>query len=263
MLSSRAAVERGVTFFDTARGLRPVHQRGAPRRSRSHRSASRVVIATKFGFEFDAAAKPPGLDSRPARIRHVAEASLKRLKTDMIDLFYQHRVDPECAHRGRRGHGQGPDRRGQGQALRAVRSRRGDHPPRARGAAAHRAPERVLALDARAGGRDPAHARRARHRLRPVQPARQGLPDRQDRRDRRPSTAPTSATWSHASRAEARQANQAVVDLLREIGARKGATPAQIALAWLLAQKPWIVPIPGTTKLHAARREHRRRRRSS
>ena len=101
-----------------------------------------------------------------------------------------------------------------------------------------------------AGGGDPADARGARDRLRSLQPARQGLPHREDRRDDRPSTSTTSATPSRASTPEARKANRAFVELLGRIAERKGATPAQIALAWLLAQKPWIVPIPGTTKLH-------------
>ena len=146
----RAAVERGVTFFDTAEVYGPftneelVGEALAPLRDQ-------VVIATKFGFKLDPnTGKQAGLDSRPEHIKEVAEASLKRLNTDVIDLFYQHRVDPECADRRRRRSGEGSDSARQGQALRHFGSRGEDDPSRARGSASHRTAERILALVERA-----------------------------------------------------------------------------------------------------------------
>ena len=144
----RDAVDRGVTFFDTAEAYGPftneelVGEALAPLRDR-------VVIATKFGFKFEGG-KQAGLDSRPAHIRDVAEASLKRLKTDRIDLLYQHRVDPEVPIEDVAGAVQGADPGRQGPALRPVRSGRQDDSPRARGAAGRGAAERVLAVVARA-----------------------------------------------------------------------------------------------------------------
>ena len=196
----RAAVDLGVTFFDTAEVYGPftneelVGEALAPVRDQ-------VVIATKFGFKHRRRREAGrGLNSRPEHIREVAEASLKRLKTDRIDLLYQHRVDPNVPIEDVAGAVKELIQRGQGQALRPVRGGRADHPPRARGPAGHGPAERVLAVVAGAGGGDPPDARRARHRLRPVQPAGQGLPHRQDRREHHASTAPTSATPSPASR---------------------------------------------------------------
>src|SRR5205807_401306 len=160
----RTAVERGVTFFDTAEAYGAneelVGEALAPFREQ-------VVIATKFGFRIDPKAERglAGLDSRPEHIQEVAEASLKRLKTDVIDLFYQHRVDPNV----------------------------------------------------------------------PIEDVKF---DQTDFRNIVPRFTP-----------ETRKANQALVDLLGKFAAQNKTTPAQIALAWLLAQKPWVVPIPGTTKL--------------
>ena len=146
----RAAVERGVTFFDTAEVYGPftneelVGEALAPLRDQ-------VVIATKFGFKLDPnTGKQAGLDSRPEHIKEVAEASLKRLKTDVIDLFYQHRVDPERADRRRGRSREGPDPARQGEALRTFGSRRADHPSRTRSSARHRAAERIFALVERA-----------------------------------------------------------------------------------------------------------------
>ena len=146
----RAAVERGVTFFDTAEVYGPftneelVGEALAPFRDQ-------VVIATKFGFKLDPnTGKQAGLDSRPEHIKEVAEASLKRLKTDVIDLFYQHRVDPERADRRRRRSREGPDPARQGEALRTLGSRRADHPSRTRRSAGHGAAERIFALVERA-----------------------------------------------------------------------------------------------------------------
>ena len=140
----RAAVARGVTFFDTAEMYGPftneelVGEALAPFREQ-------VVIATKFGFKI-VDGKQAGLDSRPEHIKEVAEASLKRLKVEAIDLFYQHRVDPERADRGCRRRGEGTDPGGQGQALRTVRSWSADDSSRSRGSAGHRSPERILAV---------------------------------------------------------------------------------------------------------------------
>ena len=237
-----------MTFFDTAEAYGPftneelVGEALAPFRDR-------VVIATKFGFKVRyAGGNRTASNSRPAHIKQVAEASLKRLKVDAIDLFYQHRVDPDVPiedvagavkeliqegkvkHFGLSEAGVQTIRRAHAvQPVTAVQSEYSLwwREPRSRGAA---------------------DARRTRHRLRAVQSARQGAssPERSTRTRR--STNPTSATSSRFT-PENRKANQALVDLLTAIAGRKHATPAQIALAWLLAQKPWIVPIPGTTKL--------------
>ena len=161
----RAAVERGVTFFDTAEVYGPftneelVGEALAPFREQ-------VVIATKFGFDLD----PQTAASRASTVglstSEVAEASLKRLKTDRIDLFYQHRVDPNVPDRGRRRHGEGPDPGRQGQALRTFRSRRANNPSRACRPAGYRPAKRILAVVAKAGGRGAADLARTRHRLR-------------------------------------------------------------------------------------------------
>ncbi len=245
----RAAVERGVTFFDTAEVYGPfineelVGEALAPFREQ-------VVIATKFGFELDPdTGKQAGLDSRPEHIKQVAEASLKRLRIDVIDLFYQHRVDPDVPIEDVAGAVKDLIQRRQGQALRPVRSGRADHPPRARRPAGHRAAERIFAVDAEAPRRK--CCRRWRNSA--SASFRSALWVRASSRARwtktPSSTAPISAASCRASRRRRCKANQALVDLLGSIGERKKATPAQIALAWLLAQKPWIVPIPGTTKL--------------
>ena len=196
----RAAVERGVTFFDTAEVYGPftneelVGEALAPFRDQ-------VVIATKFGFKFEAG-KQSGLDSRPAHIKEVAEASLKRLKVEAIDLFYQHRVDPDVPIEDVAGSGEGADSGRQGQALRAVGGRRADDSSRARRPAGHRAAERVFAVVAGTGSRGAADARGAGHRVRALQSARQGLSSPGRSTSTRPSTAPISATSCRASRRE-------------------------------------------------------------
>ena len=196
----RAAVDRGVTFFDTAEAYGPfkneelVGEALAPVRGE-------VVIATKFGFKFDAANAQSGLDSRPEHIREVAEASLKRLKTDVIDLFYQHRVDPEVPIEDVAGAVEGPDRARQGQAFRTVGSGRPDDPPRSCGAAGGGVAERIFFVVARAGEGNHSDAGETGHRLRSLQPARQGFPYRRDRRQERLSTPRTSATSCRALRA--------------------------------------------------------------
>jgi aryl-alcohol dehydrogenase-like predicted oxidoreductase len=244
----RTAVELGITFFDSAEvygpfineelvgeALGPFH--------------SQVVIATKFGFKIDAAAgKQVGLDSRPEHIKEAAEASLKRLRVDAIDLFYQHRVDPnvpiedvagavkdliqvgKVKHFGLSEAGVQTIRRAHAvQPITAVQSEY---------SLWWRAPEQEVlpALEELGIG------------FVPYSPLGRGFLtgkidenttfDSADFRNNLPRFTP-----------EARKANQTVVDLLRKIAERKKATPAQIALAWLVAQKPWIVPIPGTTKL--------------
>ena len=247
--ASAAAVERGVTFFDTAQVYGPfaneelVGEALEPVRDQ-------VVIATKFGFELSTG-QSTGVDSRPDTIKRSVDDSLQRLRTDRIDLLYQHRVDPNVPIEDVAGTVKELIDAGQGQALRPLRGRRADDPPRARRPAGHRAPERVLALVAGAGGGDPADARRARHRLRPLQPARQGLPHRQDRREHRvrQRRLPQHRPALHRPGGPEGEPRASSI-CSRAIAERKNATPAQIALAWLLAQKPWIVPIPGTTKLH-------------
>jgi len=241
----RTAVERGVTFFDTAEAYGPytneelVGDALAPFRGQ-------VVIATKFGFDLD---RFPGLNSRPEHIKQVAEASLKRLKVDAIDLFYQHRVDPDV-----------PIEDVAGTVKELIQKGKVKH----------------------FGLSEPgAHTIRRAHAIQPVtavqseyslwwrQPEEEVLPtleelgigfvpfsplgkgfltgqinedtkfDSSDFRNTVPRFTP-----------EARKANQVFVDFIKSVAQRKKATPAQIALAWLIAQKPWIVPIPGTTKLH-------------
>jgi aryl-alcohol dehydrogenase-like predicted oxidoreductase len=241
----RAAVERGVTFFDTAEAYGPFTNEAlvgdalAPFRGQ-------VSIATKFGFTFEPGGQR-GLDSRPAHIKEVAEASLKRLKVDAIDLFYQHRVDPsvpiedvagavkDLIHEGKVKHF--------GLSEAGVRTIRRAHAVQ---------PVTALQSEYSLWWREPeADVLPTLEELGigfvPFSPLGKGFLtgkidesttfDSSDFRNIVPRFTP-----------EARKANQALVDLLRRIGERKQATPAQIALAWLLARKPWIVPIPGTTK---------------
>ena len=243
----RAAVDLGITFFDTAEVYGPftnealVGEALAPLRQR-------VTIATKFGFKIDAEGRrQEGLDSRPEHIRQVAEASLKRLGTDIIDLFYQHRVDPavpieevagavrdlirtgKVRHFGLSEAAAGTIRRAHAvQAVAAVQSEY---------SLWWREPETELLPTLEELGIG----------FVPFSPLGKGFLtgtidehttfDSTDFRNTVPRFAP-----------EARKANKALVDLLGSIAARKQATPAQLALAWLLAQRPWIVPIPGTTK---------------
>jgi len=245
----RSAVDRGVTFFDTAEVYGPfanedlVGEALAPVRAQ-------VVIATKFGFGIDpATGKQHGLDSRPEHIRQVAEASLKRLRTDVIDLFYQHRVDLDVPIEDVAGAVKDLIAQGKvkhfGLSEASVQTIRRAH-----------AVQRVTALQSEYSlwWREPEDE---------VLPALGELgigfvPFSPLGRGFLTGAIDDSTTFaSHDMRnslprfsAEARKANQDLVDLLREIATQKNATPAQIALAWLLAQKPWIVPIPGTTKLH-------------
>jgi aryl-alcohol dehydrogenase-like predicted oxidoreductase len=242
----RAAVEQGVTFFDTAEAYGPFFNEEllgealAPVRDQ-------LVIATKFGFKDGHA--DAGLDSRPERIRAVAEASLTRLKTDRIDLFYQHRVDPNVPIEDVAGTVK--DLIAEGKVKHFGLSEAGVDIIRR----AH-AVQPVAALQSEYSlwWREPEQAvlpvlEELGVGFVPFSPLGKGFltgainVDTQFAADDFRNSVPRFA-------AEARQANQALVDRISAIAADKGATPAQIALAWLLARKPWIVPIPGTTKLH-------------
>ena len=243
----RTAVERGVTFFDTAEAYGPftneelVGEALAPVRDQ-------VVIATKFGFKFEGG-KQSGLDSRPAHIKEVAEASLKRLKTDAIDLFYQHRVDPDV-----------PIEDVAGAVKDLIQEGKVKH---------FGLSEAGVQTIRRAHAVQPVTALQSEYSLWWRKPEEEVLPtleelgigfvpfsplgkgfltgkidenttfDSSDFRNIVPRFTP-----------ENRKANLAFVEWLTTFAERKKATPAQIALAWLLAQKPWIVPIPGTTKRH-------------
>ncbi len=245
----RSAVERGVTFFDTAEVYGPFTNEELVGEALSP-FRGQVVIATKFGFKsaFDGEARWSALDSRPEHIKHVAEASLKRLKVEAIDLFYQHRVDPSVPIEDVAGAVKDLIREGKvkhfGLSEAGAETIRRAHAVQPVTAVQSeyslwwRAPEvEVLpTLEELGIG------------FVPFSPLGKGFLtgtinehttfDRSDFRNTIPRFTP-----------EARSANQTLVDLLGEIAARKQATPAQIALAWLLAQKPWIVPIPGTRKL--------------
>jgi aryl-alcohol dehydrogenase-like predicted oxidoreductase len=240
----RAAVDRGITFFDTAEAYGPytneelLGEALAPVRDR-------VVIATKFGFTFG---ETRGLSSRPAHIREVAEASLTRLRVEAIDLFYQHRVDPEVPIEDVAG---------------TVKDLIDEGKVRHFGLS-----EAGVQTIRRAHAVQPVTALQSEYSLWWREPEQEVLPTLEELGIGFVPFSPlgkgflTGTIDEHTTfdstdfrnvvprfTAEARKANQAVVDLLRQIGERKQATPAQIALAWLLAQKPWIVPIPGTTKL--------------
>ena len=244
----RAAVERGVTFFDTAEAYGPykneeiVGEALAPFRDR-------VVIATKFGHKFGQELSQLGVDSRPEHIREVADASLKRLRTDRIDLFYQHRVDPNVPIEDVAGAVKDLIRQGKvrhfGLSEASARTIRRAHAVQ---------PVAALQSEYSLWWREPEleilpTLEELGIGFVPFSPLGKGfltgtitadtMFDSEDLRNSIPRFA-----------REARDANHVVVDLLMRIAAEKRATPAQIALAWLLAQKPWIVPIPGTTKMH-------------
>jgi len=244
----RTAVERGVTLFDTAEVYGPftneelLGEALAPVRNQ-------VLIATKFGFEIGAEGKQIGVNSRPEHVKEVAVASLKRLRTDTIDLFYQHRVDPDVPIEDVAGAVKDLIQEGKVRhfglseaGVQTIRRAHAVHPVTALQSEYSlwtRTPEKEVlpALEELGIG------------FVPFSPLGRGFLtgkidenttfDSSDFRNIVPRFTP-----------EARKANQALVDLLRSIGKSKNATPAQLALAWLLAQKPWIVPIPGTTKLN-------------
>ena len=243
----RAAVDAGVTFFDTAEAYGPfaneelVGEALGPFRDE-------VAIATKFGFKFENG-KQAGLDSRPSHVRDVAEASLKRLKTDRIDLFYQHRVDPSVPIEDVAGTVGDLIREGKvkhfGLSEAGVQTIRRAHVVQ---------PVTALQSEYSLWWRDPERETLAALEelgigLVPFSPLGKGfLTGKIDE-----TTTFDPADFRNVVprfTEENRKANLAFVEWLKTFAARKGATPAQIALAWLLARKPWIVPIPGTTKLH-------------
>jgi aryl-alcohol dehydrogenase-like predicted oxidoreductase len=245
----RSAVERGVTLFDTAELYGPftnemlVGEALAPFRKQ-------VVIATKFGFDTAAdAVVSPGLNSRTDHIKQVAEASLKRLKTDVIDLFYQHRVDPDVPIEDVAGAVK--DLIQQGKVKHFGLSEAGARTIR-RAHTVH--PVTAVQNEYSLWTRDPeAEVLPTCEELGigfvPWSPLGQGfLTGKIDENMTFDTTSDLRAVFPRFT-PEARKANLAVVDLLRTIAKRKKATPVQVALAWLLARKPWIVPIPGTTKL--------------
>lgn len=249
----RTAVEWGVTLFDTAEAYGPfaneelVGEALAPIRDQ-------VVIATKFGFDIDLASgqRGSGLNSRPDHIRQVAEASLKRLRTDVIDLLYQHRVDPDV-----------PIEEVAGAVKELIQEGKVKHFGLSE-ASAH--------TIRRAHAVQPVAAVQSEYSLWTRDPEAEVLPTLEELGIGFVPFSPLGAgfltgkidatTTFHGAdfrnisprfTPEARAANQVLVDLITQVAEQKQATPAQIALAWLLAQKPWIVPIPGTTKLHRLR----------
>jgi aryl-alcohol dehydrogenase-like predicted oxidoreductase len=244
------AVERGVTLFDTAEAYGPfaneelVGEALAPLRNR-------VVIATKFGFDIDldTGQRKGGVNSRPEHIKQVAEASLKRLKVESIDLFYQHRVDPDV-----------PIEDVAGAVRELIQAGKVKH---------FGLSEAAAQTIRRAHAVQPVTAIQSEYSLWTRDPEAEVLPTCEELGIGFVPFSPLGAgfltgkidtnTTFHSTdfrnisprfTPEARKANQALVDLLGKVAAQMQATPAQIALAWLLAQKPWIVPIPGTTKLH-------------
>jgi len=243
------AVDRGITFFDTAEVYGPftneelVGEALAPFRRK-------VVIATKFGFKLDPnTGKQTGLDSRPEHIKQVAEASLKRLKTDVIDLFYQHRVDPDV-----------PIEDVAGAVKELIREGKVRH---------FGLSEAGVKTIRRANAVLPVTALQSEYSLWWREPEKEVIPTLEELGIGFVPFSPLGKGFLTGKinadtkfdksdfrnivprfDEENRRANQAVVDLIGRFAQQKKATPAQIALAWLLAQKPWIVPIPGTTKLH-------------
>ncbi len=241
----RSAVERGVTFFDTAEVYGPFTNEELVGEALSP-VRDQVVIATKFGFKLNPGG---GVDSRPEHIKEVAEASLKRLRTDVIDLFYQHRVDPDVPIEDVAGAVKDLIQEGKvkhfGLSEAGVQTIRRAH-----------AVQPVTALQSEYSLWTRAPEAQVLPTLEelgigfvPFSPLGRGfLTGKMDEKTMFESSDFRNALPRFTP--EARKANQVLVDLLGEIAKQKNATPAQIALAWLLAQKPWIVPIPGTTKLH-------------
>jgi aryl-alcohol dehydrogenase-like predicted oxidoreductase len=243
----RGAVERGVTFFDTAQVYGPftneelLGEALQPMRDR-------LAIATKFGFEFDADGKPQGLSSRPEQIRKTTEASLRRLRTDVIDLLYQHRVDPSVPIEDVAGTVRELIQQGKvrhfGLSEAGVKTIRRAHAVQ---------PVTALQSEYSLWWREPEEAilpllEELGIGFVPFSPLGKGfLTGKIDQTTTFDST--DFRTTVPRFSAENRKANQALVDLVAAVAQRKGRTPAQVALAWVLAQKPWIVPIPGTTKL--------------
>ena len=243
----RAAFDRGITFFDTAEAYGPFTNEELVGEALG-RVRDQVVIATKFGFKLDADGKQVGVDSRPEHIKDVADASLKRLKTDFIDLFYQHRVDPEV-----------PIEEVAGAVKELIQSGKVRH---------FGMSEAGMQTLRRAHAVQPVTALQNEYSLWWRKPEEEVLPTCEELgigfvpfsplgRGFLTGKIDESTTFASGDfrnnlprfTPEARKANQALVDLVAQIAERKKATAAQIALAWLLAQKSWIVPIPGTTRL--------------
>ena len=246
----RDAVEKGVTFFDTAEVYGPlVNEELVGEALEPYRE--KVVIATKFGFELDptGAARWVGLNSRPEHIKEVAEASLKRLRTDVIDLFYQHRVDPSV-----------PIEEVAGAVKELIKEGKVKH---------FGLSEAGAQTIRRAHAIQPVTAIQNEYSIWWQEPEKEIIPTIEELGiglvaysplGRGFLTGKIDANTKFDSgdfrnnlprfQEEALKVNQALIDLLHQIAAKKNATPGQIALAWILAQKPWMVPIPGTTKLH-------------
>jgi aryl-alcohol dehydrogenase-like predicted oxidoreductase len=242
-------VDRGITFFDTAEVYGPFTNEELVGEALSP-IRDRVVIATKFGWKLKPNREPGwlGLDSRPEHIKEVAEASLKRLKTDVIDLFYQHRVDPDVPIEDVAGAVKDLIQQGKvkhfGLSEAGVQTIRRAHAVQ---------PVTALQSEYSLWWRKPeAEVLPALEELGigfvPYSPLGKGFLTGKIDENTKFGSSDFRSTLPRFT-PEALKANQAVVDLLGRIAKQKGATPAQIALAWLLAQKPWIVPIPGTTKL--------------
>ncbi|WHS31415.1 aldo/keto reductase [Brucella sp. NM4] len=244
----RAAFDKGITFFDTAEVYGPYVNEEVLGEALAP-ICDRVVIATKFGFEFDDKGGQNGVNSRPEHIRAVAEASLKRLKTDVIDLFYQHRVDPAT-----------PIEDVAGTVRDLIQEGKVKH-----FGLSEAGPQTIR----RAHAVQPVTALQSEYSLWWREPEQQILPVLEELgigfvpfsplgRGFLAGTIDSKTSFAANDfrnvvprfSTEARDANQALVDMLGQIAEAKGVTRAQIAIAWLLAQKPWIVPIPGTTKLH-------------
>src|SRR5579862_6478047 len=244
----RESVDLGVTFFDTAEVYGPfvneelVGEALAPRREK-------VFIATKFGFQYDEEGKPAGVNSQPDHIKQAVEGSLKRLKTDVIDLYYQHRVDPQV-----------PIEDVAGAVKELIQAGKVKH---------FGLSEAGVKTIRRAHAVQPLTALQSEYSLWTRTPEKEVIPTLEElgigfvpysplgkgfltgamNENTKLESTDFRSTLPRFT-PEAMKANQALVDLLGSIAQRKKATPAQIALAWLLAQKPWIVPIPGTTKLN-------------
>ena len=247
----RSAVDLGITFFDTAEVYGPFTNEKLVGKALSP-VREQVVIATKFGFHIDADGKQAGLNSRPAHIREVVEASLRRLGIEVIDLLYQHRVDPAV-----------PIEDVAGTVKELIQEGKVRH---------FGLSEAGAQTIRRAHAVQPVTALQSEYSLWWREPEEEILPTLEELgigfvpfsplgrgfltgKIDESTTFDSSDFRSTVPRftPEARKANRALVDLIESIAQRKSATPAQIALAWLLAQKPWIVPIPGTTKLHRLR----------
>jgi aryl-alcohol dehydrogenase-like predicted oxidoreductase len=243
----RSAVERGVTFFDTAEVYGPFVNEELVGEALSP-VGEHVVIATKFGFRFDAEGRQVGLVSRPEQIKHAADGSLRRLKVDAIDLFYQHRVNPDV-----------PIEEVAGAVKELIQDGKVKH---------FGMSEAAAQTIRRAHAVQPVAAVQSEYSLWWRRPEEEVLPTLEELgigfvpfsplgkgfltgkidKDTEFTSSDIRTTIPRFT-AEAREANRAMVDLLGIIAARKNATPAQVALAWLLAQKPWIVPIPGTRRV--------------